>query len=298
VPPAIALERLTKFYGKHRGVEDLSLEVPSGEVFGFLGPNGAGKSTTIRILLDLIRPTSGRAELLGHDSRDAVAVHRRVSYLPGELSLYESMTAREHLEFFGNLRGGHRPERVRDLAERFELDLERPIRSLSKGNKQKVGIVQAFAPEVELLVLDEPTDGLDPLMQHEFLLLARETTAAGSTVFLSSHVLSEVQQIAHRVGIIREGRLVAVEEVTALHGRAVRIFDLRFAGPAPREELERVPGVRELSVNGSTARLRLEGTPDPLVKALARHEVLDLVSHEPDLEDVFLSFYLGDGGAS
>jgi beta-exotoxin I transport system ATP-binding protein len=292
VAVAISLDRLTKFYGKQRGVVDLTLEVRTGEVFGFLGPNGAGKTTTIRVLLDLIRATSGRAEALGLDTRrDAVALHRRLSYLPGDLALYEGMTSRELLVYLGNLRGGARLDRIRELADRFDLDLDRPIRTLSKGNKQKVGIVQAFAPEPELFVLDEPTGGLDPLMQQQFNALVRETVAAGRTVLLSSHLLSEVQHVAQRVAILREGRLVALEEVARLHERAVRIFELRFAGPAPREALERVPGVGELTFDGSVARLRLEGSPDPLVRELARHDLVDLVSHEPDLEEVFLSFY-------
>ena len=296
--PAIALRNLTKRYGRQRGVEELTLDVERGECFGYLGPNGAGKSTTIRLLLDLIRPTSGNATVLGLDSRrDAVEVHRHVGYLPGELVLYDRLTPRELLSYLGRLRGVRDSAHARDLAARFDLELDRPIRSLSRGNRQKVGVVQAFAHRPELLVLDEPTSGLDPLVQQVFHALVRETVADGRTVFLSSHVLSEVQHVADRVGIIREGRLVAVEDVAALHGRAVRELEVRFGEEVPRAALAAVSGVRHVEVEGPVARLLVEGSPDSLLKELARHHVVDLLSQEPDLEDVFLSYYSPDGDA-
>jgi ABC-2 type transport system ATP-binding protein len=289
---AIVLDRLTKSYGRERGVVDLSFTVAEGEIFGYLGPNGAGKTTTIRTLLDLIRPTSGSVRALGLDAqRDGVELRRRLGYLPGELSLYEKLTARELLTYFGRLRGGVDAGHVGSLAHRFELPLDRPIRDLSRGNKQKVGLVQAFAHRPELLVLDEPTSGLDPLMQQTFNELVRATAAQGGTVFLSSHVLSEVQHVADRVGIIRDGRLVAIEDVAALHERAVRHVVVRFASPPPAGAFADVPGVRESSRDGTELRLVVEGALDPVVKALARYEVVDLVSHEPDLEDVFLAYY-------
>jgi ABC-2 type transport system ATP-binding protein len=295
---ALALDRVTKLYGSQRGVLDLTLEIDAGECFGFLGPNGAGKSTTIRLVLDLIRPTSGRVTVLGLDSRrDGIEIRRRLAYLPGELRLYESLTPRELLEYFGNLRGGFDRAETVALADRFQLELDRPIRSLSRGNKQKVGLVNAFAARPELLVLDEPTSGLDPLVQQTFHALVRETVSAGRTVFLSSHVLSEVQHVADRVGIIREGRLVAVEEVGALRGRALRELEVRFDQPVPRAELAAVPGVRDVEIEGPVARVLVEGSPDALIKELGLHTVVDLKSHEPDLEDVFLSYYTGDGGA-
>lgn len=266
VPAAIALRNLTKRYGRQRGIDDLSLDVERGECFGYLGPNGAGKSTTIRVLLDLIRPTSGTVTVLDLDSRrDAVEIHRRLGYLPGELALYEKLTARELLEYLGRLRGGVDSGYTAELAERFELVLDRPIHSLSRGNKQKVGLVQAFAHRPELLVLDEPTSGLDPLMQQVFHTLVRETVAERRTVFLSSHVLSEVQHIANRVAIIREGRLVAVEDVGALHSRAVRQFDVRFTDGVPSEALAAARGVRSVKVEGQVARLLVEGSPDALI---------------------------------
>jgi ABC-2 type transport system ATP-binding protein len=289
---AIVLDRLTNSYGRERGVVDLSFTVAEGEVFGYLGPNGAGKTTTIRTLLDLIRPTSGSVRALGLDAqREGVELRRRLGYLPGELSLYGKLTARELLSYLARIRGHVDAEHVRSLAHRFELPLDRPIRDLSRGNKQKVGLVQAFAHRPELLVLDEPTAGLDPLMQQTFNELLRETAADGRTVFLSSHVLSEVQHVAHRVGIIRDGRLVAIEDVAALHGRAVRHLVVRFAATPPAGAFADVPGVRESSRDGTELRLVAEGALDPVVKALARYEVVDLVSHEPDLEDVFLAYY-------
>jgi ABC-2 type transport system ATP-binding protein len=291
--PAIETAGLSKTYaGAIQALVGLDLRVERGEVFGYLGPNGAGKSTTIRLLLDLIRATEGSAEVLGLDSRrSALDIHRRTGYLPGELALSKHLTAREHLEYFGSLRGGLDRDYANGLAERFDLALDRVVGSLSRGNKQKVGLLLAFAHRPELLVLDEPTSGLDPLMQQTFNSLVRETVDEGRTVFLSSHVLSEVQHDADRVGIIRDGSLVAVEDVRALRGRALRELEIRFAGAAPREPLAAVPGVRDVRTDGPVAHLLVEGSPDALVKELARHEIADLISHEPDLEDVFLSYY-------
>jgi beta-exotoxin I transport system ATP-binding protein len=294
MPAAIAFDGVTKLYGRKqsRGILDVRLEVERGECFGFLGPNGAGKSTTIRLILDLIRPTSGRVTVLGLDSRrQSVEIRRRLGYLPGELALYEQLTPLELFEFLGHLRGGFDRAHVLALAERLGLELGRPIRALSRGNKQKVGLVQAFAGKPELLVLDEPTSGLDPLVQQTFHSLVRENVTEGRTVFLSSHVLSEVQHVADRVGIIREGRIVATEEVGALRGRSVHELEVRFAEPVPREGLEGVAGVRSVRLEGPVAHILVEGPLDSLIKELARHVVVDLRSHEPDLEDVFLSYY-------
>jgi ABC-2 type transport system ATP-binding protein len=294
MPAAITLDGVTKLYGRKqsRGILDVRLDVERGECFGFLGPNGAGKSTTIRLILDLIRPTSGRVTVLGLDGRrQSVEIRRRLGYLPGELALYEQLTPLELLELLGHLRGRFDRGQVIALAERLGLELGRPIRALSRGNKQKVGLVQAFAGKPELLVLDEPTSGLDPLVQQTFHAMVRETVEEGRTVFLSSHVLSEVQHVADRVGIIREGRIVAVEEVGALRGRSVHELEVRFADPVPRDALEAVAGVRSVRLEGPVAHILVEGPLDPLIKELARHVVVDLRSHEPDLEDVFLSYY-------
>jgi ABC-2 type transport system ATP-binding protein len=290
---AIKTTKLTKFYGNTRGIEDLDLEILKGEVFGYLGPNGAGKSTTIRSLLDLIRPTSGHAEVLGMDTRrDSLAIRRRVGYLPGELVLYETLTGRELLEYLARLRAIEGVGAGRELAERLGLDLNRPIRSLSKGNKQKVGVVQAFMHSPDVLILDEPTSGLDPLVQHEFHQLIAETAERGSALLLSSHVLSEIEHVTHRVGIVRRGRLVAVEDIDALKAKAVSRIDITFArDDVPADAFNHLPGVREVAEHGQLLTVTVEGPVDALVKAAARFEVVTIKTHEPDLEEVFLSYY-------
>ncbi len=283
---------LTKSYGKTRGVVDLDLAVQPGEVFGYLGPNGAGKTTTIRTLLDFIRPTAGSAAVFGLDSRrDSLAIRRRAGYLPGELNLYEGMTGREFLRYMANLRGGVAWREAEALAERLGAALSQPIRTLSHGNKQKLGLVQAFMHQPELLILDEPTQGLDPLVQQEFYRMIAEARAAGRTVFLSSHVLPEVEKTCDRVGIIREGRLVAVEEVAALKAKALRRLEIRFAVPVSPAAFAEVPGVHDLHVENSSLRCTVTGSLDAVIKAAAGFEVIDLISQEPSLEEIFLAYY-------
>ncbi|MFR9774859.1 ABC transporter ATP-binding protein [Micromonospora sp. MS34] len=290
--PAVRTEGLVKTYGRSRALTGLDLRVERGEVYGFLGPNGAGKSTTIRLLLDLIRPTSGRIEVLGRDPRrDGVALRRRIGYLAGDFVVDGRQTARELLTYLGNLRGGVPAARIDELADRLDLDLGRRIRGLSKGNRQKVGVVQAFMHDPELLILDEPTTGLDPFLQQEFVAMVREVRTAGRTVLMSSHVMSEVQQTADRVGVIRDGRLVAVERVEELRERAVRRVEIHFADPVDPAEFAAVPGVSEVTVTGSTLRCRLDGRADALVKAAAGHTVIGLLSAEPDLEELFFDYY-------
>jgi ABC-2 type transport system ATP-binding protein len=291
--PAIETTGLSKTYGRGvRALEALDLRVERGEVFGYLGPNGAGKSTTIRLLLDLIRPTGGRASLLGLDARrDGVAARRRVGYLPGDLRLADRLTAREQLDSLERLRGTAAALRD-ELCERLDVVLDRPIRDLSKGNRQKVGIVQAFMHRPELVVLDEPTSGLDPLLQSAVRALFRETAADGRTVFLSSHSLDEVQHVADRVGILRRGRLVDVDSVESLRERAVRHVTVTFAEPVPAAELAALDGVRVTAADGLVVRVAApEGAMDALVKAVARHHVVDLVSEPADLEEIFLELY-------
>ncbi|MCM0675991.1 ABC transporter ATP-binding protein [Micromonospora phytophila] len=290
--PAIHTEGLVKTYGRNRGLTGLDLRVERGEVYGFLGPNGAGKSTTIRLLLDLIRPTAGRISVLGAEPRrDGVALRRRIGYLAGDFVVDGRQTARELLTYLGNLRGGVPRARIDELAARLDLDLDRRIRGLSKGNRQKVGVVQAFMHDPELLILDEPTSGLDPFLQHEFLAMVREARADGRTVFMSSHVMSEVQQTADRVGIIRDGRLVTVARVEELRERAVRKVEITFAEPVGQAEFAALPGVSEVSVTGTVLRCRLDGRADALVKAAAGHTVVGLLSEEPDLEELFFGYY-------
>jgi ABC-type multidrug transport system ATPase subunit len=288
----IETEQLTKSYGVHRGIVDVDLAVERGEVFGFLGPNGAGKTTTIRLLLDLIRPTRGRAMVLGLDStRDAVAIHRRTGYLPGEFALYDRLTGGQTLEYFANLRGGVDRAYQRTLTERFDLDPSRRFREYSKGNKQKVGLVVALQHRPELLVLDEPTSGLDPLVQQTFFEVLREAVAEGRTVFLSSHVLSEVEKTCDRVAIIREGRLIRVDRVDALRSLAVHQVELRFTGSVPAGEFERIAGVTGVQAEDHVLRMHVTGPIAPVVKAAARFELVDFVSREPGLEETFLAEY-------
>ena len=296
----IHTEGLTKFYGKHQGLVDLDLEVSAGHVVGYLGPNGSGKTTTIRLLLDFIRPTRGRAEIFGMDTRaHSVDIRRRIGYLPGELETYDNLTAREMLIHFAHLRGRVDWRYAETLAERLDLDLSRSIKALSKGNKQKLGLVQAFMHQPELLILDEPTSGLDPLMQQEFYRMAREATDEGRTVFLSSHVLAEVERIADRVGIIRGGQLVLEEEVAILKAKALRQLEVHFGEPVSAKAFAGLPGVRDVNAEGNVLHCTIEGSVDALIKVAAQFEVVNITSHEPDLEEIFLAYYTqGDGNAS
>jgi ABC-2 type transport system ATP-binding protein len=289
---AITIEGLTKDYGRTRALDGLDLEVAAGEIYGFLGPNGAGKTTTIRLLLDLIRPTTGTATVLGLDPRRAgVELRRRVGYLAGDFVVDGRQTGLELLTYLGNLRGGVAPGRIAGLAERLDLDLTRRLGALSRGNRQKVGVVQAFMHDPELLVLDEPTSGLDPFLQQQFAALARAAIERGGTVFMSSHVMSEVQHTADRVGIIRDGRLIAVERVEDLREHATRTVEIRFEGPADADRFAAVEGVSGVWTDGSLLRCRLDGRADALVKEAARHTVISVSVEEPDLEELFFRYY-------
>ena len=288
----IETDLLGKRYGDTWGIRDVSLAVAPGEVFGFLGPNGAGKTTTIRTLLDLLHPTSGSARVFGLDSRrDSVPIRARLGNLPGEFAYDERLTGRELLRFFARLRGLRGLGRAAEFAQRFEADLSRPLGQLSRGNRQKIGLIQALFHEPELLVLDEPTSGLDPLVQEIFLDVLAEHRERGGTVFLSSHELDEVQRICDRVGIIRAGRLIAVEEVAEMRDRAYRAVTLRFADAVAPEEFARLEGVEELAADGAELRFRVRGDLDAVVKAAARHEVRDIEITRPTLDELFLAFY-------
>lgn len=291
---ALAIHGLAKSYGKVCALRGLDLEVRRGEVFGFLGPNGAGKTTTIRCLLDTIRPDGGTVRVLGLDpQREAVAVHARTGYLPGELHLDDNMTGEGQLRYFNALRGGRaRWATIRELAEELDLDLKRPIKNLSRGNKQKVGIIQAVMHHPELLILDEPTSGLDPLMQRLVLRLIREARDGGATVFFSSHIMSEVEAVADRVGIIRDGVLVEVAVPGELRARALHRVTVRFAEPASVEPLTQVEGVRLVSREEETGvTLEVLGDMAPFIRALAPFPVRGLETARPSLEDVFLAYY-------
>ena len=331
--PAIETRDLTRWYGRHRGIEALDLVVQPGEVFGFLGPNGAGKTTTIRLLLDLIRPTRGAARVLGFDChRQSVQVRRRVGYLPGEFRFYEDLTGRQLLTFLGGLGGrgglgglGRRgfpgdrggagrasgdgaadsladgaADRLADgtadrlahrLAHRLGADLTRPIRTLSHGNKQKLAIVQAFMHRAPLLILDEPTTGLDPLVQQEFFALVDEARADGRTVLLSSHNLAEVERVCDRFASVRDGELIAVEDMATRRQRAVRLVTLVCARPLDRAAFAHLPGLDHLTVQGTTLQATVHGTVGDLLAAAAPYEVVDVLSREPSLEEFFLALY-------
>jgi ABC-2 type transport system ATP-binding protein len=291
--PVIRTSELNKAYGRNRGIVDVSLEVHPGEVFGFLGPNGAGKTTTIRILMDVIRPTGGIAQVFGLDPRGrGPDIRARTGYLPGELALYEHMRGEDHLQFLASL-SGHDGSDIAPLAERLGAELSRKVGELSKGSKQKIGLIQAFMGRPELLILDEPSAGLDPLVQHQVHSLVSEASRSGRTVFLSSHNLPEVEALCDRVAIIREGRLLAVEHVDALKARALRRLEIHFGSQVPATEFERLPGVRDVVSQDGVLRCTIVGDIDPVVKAAARYRIVNVVSHEPSLEEVFLDFYEG-----
>lgn len=288
---AIAIQQLVKHYGKFEALKGIDLEVREGEVFGFLGPNGAGKSTTIRVLLDEIRATSGTATVLGLDShRDVVEVHRRIGYLPSDLALQPKMTGRDVLKFFAKLRGGVDWKFVTELEERLDANLDKRTGELSTGNRQKVGLIAAFMHKPELLIMDEPNAGLDPLIQHEFHQLVREAIDEGRTVFLSSHTLSEVQRVADRVGIIRRGEMIAVENIDDM--RAVRRVTLLLDEEPDPELISSIPGARDVTVVGERVHMSFDGELGDLIRSVsAHHRIVDLAAAEADLEEVFLTFY-------
>jgi len=292
--PAIQIQELFKSYGPVRALRGVDLEVMPGEIYGFLGPNGAGKTTTIRCLLDLIRPDSGRLRVLGIDPQaDPVAVRSRVGYLPGELHFDENLSVEGALRFLNRLRWNAADWNfVRQLAERLDLDLKPAIRNLSKGNKQKVGVLQALMHRPELLMLDEPTFGLDPLIQQEVLHLILEARQNGTTVFFSSHILSEVQEIADRVAIIRKGVVVEVAEPGLLIERAIRRVRVRFREEVNLSPLETLPGIQVLGRDDSAAvYLQVSGEMDGLIKTLSAYPVIDLETERPSLEEIFLTYY-------
>lgn len=291
---AIEIRDLTKTYGTRRGLTGLTLDVRAGEMFGYLGPNGAGKSTTIRLLLDLIRPTSGSTTVLGLDPRtDGIEMRRRIGYLAGDFVVDARQRVRDCLRFLGDLRGGVPQHSIDDLATRLGLDQTATIKSLSKGNRQKVGLVQAFMHTPELLILDEPTSGLDPLVQQTFLELVTEAADNGQTVFMSSHIMDEVEAVADRIGILRDGGLVALDTVADLRAGATRRIEIGFAAPVSLDEFRNLPGIVEptLDENATTLRAGLTGAPDAVVKAAARHTVTALHTAEPHLDEIFHSHY-------
>lgn len=289
----IHTQGLTKHYGDVPALVDLDLDVHAGEVFGFLGPNGAGKSTTIRVLLDELRPTRGQARILGLDCQSrSVQIREHIGYVPGDLALYPNLTGRDTLTFFANLRGGVDWTYVERLAERLGADLSKKVGDLSTGNRQKIGLIQAFMHRPQVLIMDEPNAGLDPLVQREFQAMMREAADDGRTVFLSSHTLSEVQRVADRVAIIRGGRLIALEGVASLRSKAIRRVDLYFDGPVDDDLFTGVDGVRGATVEGAHVTLSFDGQMHRLLQAVhGRHTLLDITTQEADLEEIFLTYY-------
>ncbi len=296
----IEVDSLSKHYGSKRGILDISFQVEEGQVFGFLGPNGAGKTTTIRLLMGLLRADAGTARIAGLDVwQQSVEIKRLIGYLPGELALDPRMTGGQILEYFGHLRGGIDQAYLKQLIARLDVDPSRKFRQYSSGNKRKIGIIQAFMHRPRLLILDEPTSGLDPLNQQEFDRMVKEVRDNGRTVFLSSHILTEVEQTCNRVAIIREGQLVRVGLIEELKDIKRHELTITFANVVPSEAFKGLDGVEqvEMLADGRTLRLTVQGQADAVVKAAAQYSVLTLVSHEPSLEDIFMRYYEGDGQA-
>ena len=288
----VSAEKLSKTFGSHRGVEGLEFTVAEGEVFGFLGPNGAGKSTTIRLLTGLSHPTSGTAKVFGLDPiADAVEVHRRIGYLPGELALHPRLTGQQHVDFAVKVRRMQDRTFLHELVDRFQVDLERPTRTLSKGNRQKIGILLAVMHQPELCILDEPTSGLDPLMQDEFERLMRELVRTGSTVFLSSHELDEVQRVATHVAIIKDGHLVVTDTVEALRRRAPRTIEFSFPTIVDPKPFASIEGVQVVAANGKRITLALQGAVAPVLRVAAELDPLDVIARPADLDELFLTYY-------
>ena len=287
---AIETRALTKTFGSLRAVDSLDLQVERGEVFGFLGPNGAGKTTTIRLLLDFLRPTAGTASVLGGSGADP-EIRRRIGYLPSDLRLHKRYSGQTVLDYLAALRGQHEAPLATELAERFQLDLHRRFGELSTGNKRKVGIVQAFMHRPELLLLDEPTSGLDPLLQEEFHDLVRETAATGTTVFLCSHILPEVEELATRVGIIRGGRLATVARIDELRARARHRIVLTVEGEFDPAAFASLPGVLSAQREGQSLEVVVQGSVDAVLKQAAKHTVTRILTPGDDLAEIFMGFY-------
>jgi len=288
----IETDGLTKLYGKVRGIEDVTFAVEPGEVFGFLGPNGAGKTTTIRTLLDLLHPSSGSARIFGLDShRDSAAIRARLGNLPGDFGYGKQATGREALRLLARLRGIEGLGRAEALAERFRADLDRPLGQLSRGNRQKVGLILACFHSPELLIFDEPTSGLDPLMQEEFLALVAEERERGCTVLLSSHELDEVERVCDRVGIVREGKLIAVERIHELLGKARRTVTLELSDLGDLADLRALPGISGLQASDGKVTFKVAGDLNAVIKAIAQRQVLDMELTHPTLEEIFLTYY-------
>jgi ABC-2 type transport system ATP-binding protein len=289
--PVIVIDNLYKSYGKVQAVKGISMRVEQGEIFGFLGPNGAGKTTTIRCMLDVIRPTSGTLRVLGLDAqRDKMELHQHIGYIPGDVRLPGQMTGKQVINYFSRLQG-RQPVLLNDLVARFDVEMKRPLKGYSKGMRQKIGIVLGFMCDPDVLILDEPSSGLDPLLQRTFNEFLLEEQARGKTIFMSSHIMSDVEKVCQRVAVIRQGEIVTIEEVEKLRQKAGQRVTVEFGDAVSADELAHIPGVSMVTNQNSTYRFNVSGSMDALVKALGRHEVLRLQAEEAPLEEVFLKFY-------
>jgi ABC-2 type transport system ATP-binding protein len=289
--PAIEIEGLQKAYGKIQAVKGITISVERGEIFGFLGPNGSGKTTTIRCMLDVIRPTTGTIRVLGLDAqRDAHELHQRIGYLPGDVRLPGSMTGKQIINYFSRLQGLE-PVLLDDLVARFDVEMKRPLKGYSKGMRQKIGIVLAFMCDPEVLILDEPTSGLDPLLQRTFNEFLLQEQQRGKTIFMSSHIMSDVEKVCQRVAVIRQGEIVTIEEVEKLRQKSGQRVAVEFGDAVSIDELSHIPGVSNITTTNHTYHFNVGGSMDALIKALSRHEVLRLQAEEAPLEEVFLQFY-------
>lgn len=289
--PVIVIDNFHKTYGKIQAVKGISMHVEQGEIFGFLGPNGAGKTTTIRCMLDVIRPTSGSIRVLGLDAqRDKMELHRRIGYIPGDVRLPGQMTGKQVINYFSRLQGLE-PVLLDDLLARFDVEIKRPLKGYSKGMRQKIGIVLAFMCDPEVLILDEPSSGLDPLLQRTFNEFLLQEQARGKTIFMSSHIMSDVEKVCQRVAVIRQGEIVTIEEVEKLRQKAGQRVTVEFGDAVSMDELSRMPGVSDVTSHNHAYHFNVGGSMDALIKALSRHEVLRLEAEEAPLEEVFLKFY-------
>ncbi len=289
--PVIVIDNFHKSYGKIQAVKGISMRVERGEIFGFLGPNGAGKTTTIRCMLDVIRPTSGTLRVLGLDAqRDKMELHRHIGYLPGDVRLPGQITGKQIINYFSRLQGLE-PVLLNDLVARFDVEIKRPLKGYSKGMRQKIGIVLAFMCDPEILILDEPTSGLDPLLQRTFNEFLLQEQQRGKTIFMSSHIMSDVEKVCQRVAVIRQGEIVTIEEVEKLRQKAGQRVTVEFGDPVSIDELSHMPGVSNVTSHNHAYHFNVGGSMDALIKALSRHEVLRLQAEEAPLEEVFLQFY-------
>lgn len=292
----IETKKLTKFYGKNRGIENLDLSVKEGEIFGFLGPNGAGKSTTIKLLLNFINPTSGEMEVFGlNPKKQITAIVKKVGYLPGEIHMYEQLSGKDHLAFQAKLQNQVDSAYINNLAERLDASLNKPVKSLSHGNKQKIALIAALMSKPNLLILDEPTTGLDPLIQQQFYQIISEIKNQGTTVFVCSHILPEIERICDRVAIIRDGKLVVIEEIANLKKTAKRRVEVFFKNKPDLKDFKAIKNLSNLVFEKDQLSCTVEGSFDIFLKTVAKYEVLNLITQEPNLEEIFLKYYKGGG---